>query len=84
MDFMIEVYRDKDDTYIASCPKLEVYSYGRTFDKAVARLKEVVNFYMESAKELGVSLEELCIGRKGINIPQERYFDLLKKRDHLH
>ncbi|MEW5767740.1 MAG: type II toxin-antitoxin system HicB family antitoxin [bacterium] len=81
---MIEVYKDKDETYIASCPKLEVYSYGHTLDKAVARLKEVVNFYMESARELGVSLEELCIGHKGSNIPQERYSSLLKNREHLH
>ncbi|MDI6795268.1 MAG: hypothetical protein QME81_20805 [bacterium] len=84
MDFAIEVYRDKDDTYIASCPNLEIYSYGPTIDRAVSRLKDVVSFYRESARELGVSLEDLCTGPKGSNIPQESYTNLAKDRLHLH
>lgn len=62
MEFTVEVFRDKENRYIASCPKLEVYSYGHTLDNAVSRLEKVVAFYVESAKELGVSLEEICRG----------------------
>lgn len=60
MDISVEVYRDKDNTYVASCPKLDVYSHGETLNKAVNRLREIVNFYVEAADELGLSLEELC------------------------
>ncbi|MBU0567061.1 type II toxin-antitoxin system HicB family antitoxin [bacterium] len=60
MDLSVEVYRDKDNTYVASCSKLDVYSQGETLNRAVNRLREIVNFYVESADELGLSLEELC------------------------
>lgn len=60
MDLSVEVYRDKDNTYVASCPKLDVWSCGETINKAVSRLREIVNFYIEAADELGLSLEELC------------------------
>lgn len=59
MYFSVEVFRKDQDTYVASCPELDIYSYGRSLEAAVERLKRVVNFYLESADEMGVSLEEL-------------------------
>lgn len=64
MEFTVEVFRDKENRYIASCPKLEIYSYGHTMDKAINRLEKVVAFYMDSARELGVTLEEVCLGNR--------------------
>lgn len=70
MEFMVEVFRDRNNGYIASCPKLDIYSYGNTVDKAVSRLEKIVNFYIESAKELGVTLEELCLNGKEVSPPR--------------
>lgn len=57
--FSVEVYRRDLRTYVAACPEMDVYSYGRTVDQAVERLKKVVSFYLESADEMGLSLGEL-------------------------
>ncbi|HAV42533.1 TPA: hypothetical protein DCX15_00750 [bacterium] len=65
MELAIEVFRDGgNNNYIASCPRLEIYTYGHTVNTAISRLEKVVNFYMESAKEMGVTLEEVCLGNK--------------------
>lgn len=64
MEFKLEVFKSEDNSFIATCPKLNIYSYGKTLDKAITRLREVVNFYLESADELGVTLEELCSSSK--------------------
>ena len=57
--FSGEVYRRDLRTYVAASPELDVFSYGRTVDQAVERLKRVVGFYLDSADEMGMSLEEL-------------------------
>lgn len=59
MYFSVEVYRKDTETYIASCPELDVHSYGQTTESAIERLKRIVNFYLESAEEMGMTLEEL-------------------------
>lgn len=59
MDLSIEVYQDKDNTYVASCSELDIHNHGETLNEAVNRLREVVNFYVASAEELGIDLEEL-------------------------
>jgi len=58
MDLSIEVYQDKDNTYVTSCFELDIHSHGETLNKAVNRLREVVNFYVASAEELGLVLED--------------------------
>ncbi|MEK8022701.1 MAG: hypothetical protein AAB229_02730 [Candidatus Hydrogenedentota bacterium] len=55
----MEVFRKDTETFVASCPELDIFSYGRTLESAVDRLKRVVSFYLESADEMGVSLEDL-------------------------
>ena len=57
--FSVEVYRKDPDTFVAFCSELDIYSYGPTIEFAVDRLKRIVNFYIESADEMGMTLEEL-------------------------
>lgn len=59
MYFSVEVYRKDTATFVAFCKELNIYSYGVSIDVAVDRLKRVVGFYLESAEEMGMSLEEL-------------------------
>jgi predicted RNase H-like HicB family nuclease len=40
--------------YSALCPELGVASQGETIEEAEANLKEAVELYLESAKELGI------------------------------
>lgn len=65
---LLQVIKEGEQAYIASYPKLEIYSYGKTISDAVSRLKEIIKFYIESAKELGISVEKLC------NVPSEEVF----------
>lgn len=59
MYFSVDVYRKDISTYVATCPELDIFAYGQTLDMAVNRLKRIVQFYMESAEEMGMTLEEL-------------------------
>lgn len=70
--FSVEVYRRDARTFVAACPEMDVFSYGRTIDQAVERLKRIVAFYLESADEMGLSLEEL--GLKGGGDPNAPKF----------
>lgn len=59
MYFSVDVFQKDRETFVASCPEFDIYSYGNTIELAVDRLKKVVGFYIESAEEMGVTLEEL-------------------------
>ena len=59
MYLSVDVFRKDAETFVASCPELDIFSYGRTLETAVERLKRVVTFYLESADEMGVTLEDL-------------------------
>jgi predicted RNase H-like HicB family nuclease len=52
--------------YSAFCPELGVASQGETIEEAEANLKEAVELYLESAKELGI-LEQV-LGEAGVDI----------------
>ncbi len=69
---LLQVFKDEEQAYIASYPKLQIYSYGKTIQEAVFRLKEIIKFYIESANEFGMSLEELC-GISSEQIQLNRY-----------
>jgi predicted RNase H-like HicB family nuclease len=47
------------DEFIANCPELDINCYGSDRDEAIRRIKKVINFYVESAKELGLDVESL-------------------------
>ncbi len=46
----IEVFKEESE-YIAKCKELNVFSYGKSSEKAVKRLHKVINFYLQSATE---------------------------------
>jgi len=49
---------------IATCPELDINCYGNDRDEAIRRIKKVIRFYIESAKELGLdvdSIDELSV-----------------------
>lgn len=43
--------------YIANCPELDVNCYGVSRDEAVRRIKNVLQFYIDSAHEFGLEVE---------------------------
>ncbi len=45
--------------FIANCPELDINCYGANRNEAVRRLKDVINFYINSAKELGIDINPL-------------------------
>lgn len=45
--------------FIANCPELDINCYGSDRNEAVRRLKDVINFYINSAKELGIDINPL-------------------------
>ncbi len=67
MDISIKLI-DNGSEYIANCPELDINCYGSDRDEALRRIKAVINFYISSAKELGISLNPLkdvsCDGDK--------------------
>jgi len=65
---LLQVVKEGYQGYIASYPKLQIYSYGKTIQEAIWRLKEIIKFYIDSSEELGISLENLC------NVPSEEIF----------
>ena len=49
------VYKpEPEGGYSALCPELGVASQGETIEEAEANLREAVELYLESAKELGI------------------------------
>ncbi len=50
-----------DKEFIARCPELDVNSYGTDKDEAIRRLVSVIQFYIESAKEVGLEVKGLSI-----------------------
>ena len=50
---------DNGSEYIANCPELDINCYGSNKEDALRRIKAVINFYLNSAKELGISINSL-------------------------
>ncbi|MBN1495564.1 MAG: hypothetical protein JXA07_02270 [Spirochaetes bacterium] len=44
---------------IANCPELDINCYGSDKAEAIRRIKKVIYFYVDSAKELGLDVESL-------------------------
>ncbi len=54
MKFRIEIERDEDGVFIASCPTLPgCRSDGATRDEAVRNMTEAIEAYLESLKKAG-------------------------------
>ena len=50
---------DNGSEYIANCPELDINCYGSNKEDALRRIKAVIYFYINSAKELGISINPL-------------------------
>jgi len=60
---------DNGSEYIANCPELDINCYGSDRDEAIRRIRAVINFYISSAKELGININPLKdISFNGSNI----------------
>ena len=50
---------ESNNEIIANCPELDINCYGSDKDEAIRRIKKVINFYVDSAKELGLDVDAL-------------------------
>ncbi len=48
----------QDDRVIATCPELEINCYASNAAEATKRIKDVISFYVESARDLGLDVED--------------------------
>ena len=46
-----------EEEIIARCPELDINCYGSEKNEAVKRLKDVIQFYVDSAKEFGLEVD---------------------------
>ena len=58
MKISVKLIKNNDEI-IANCPELDINCYGSDRDEAVRRIKSVIDFYINSAKELGLDVESL-------------------------
>ena len=49
----------QNEEIIANCPELDINCYGINKEEAVRRIKKVIHFYIEAAKDLGLNVEKL-------------------------
>lgn len=56
MEVQIELDQEKD-VFRASCPSLDIHCFGLSQGQALVRLKLVMQFYMETARERGLEID---------------------------
>ncbi len=61
MYFSVEIYRRDKGAFVAFTPDIGVYAYGATVEAAHRRLKHVVQFYLDTSEEFGVTLDQLGV-----------------------
>lgn len=49
---------EKDNTVIATCPELEINCYASNAVEAKNRIKKVISFYVDSARDLGLNVQD--------------------------
>lgn len=49
----------QENEIIANCPELDINCYGSDKNEAIRRIKSVISFYVESAKQMGLDVENL-------------------------
>jgi predicted RNase H-like HicB family nuclease len=48
----------QENEFIAVCPELDINCYGKDKSDAIRRIHSVIDFYIQSAKELGFDVTE--------------------------
>ena len=61
----LEVERE-DDVYVASCPDLDISSYGDTVENAYSHLKDAITLYLDTIEEDGE--RERIFQERGITV----------------
>lgn len=56
---------ESEHEFIARCPELDINCYGNDRKEAIRRLKSVIQFYINSAKEFGLEVEGVAISIDG-------------------
>ncbi|GEM_PF-883522 len=65
----VSVKEELEGGYSAVCTDLDVASQGETIDEAIENVKEAIELYIESAKELGIMddvLDKLGLTKKDL------------------
>ncbi len=58
-NFEVILEPEKEEGYHVFCPALKgCHSYGATKEEALEKIKEAIELWLESAKELGISIPE--------------------------
>ena len=58
-NFEVVLEPEDDGGYHVFCPALKgCHSYGATKDEAIEKIKEAIELWLESAKELGIRIPE--------------------------
>jgi len=60
----------QENEFIAVCPELDINCYGKDKPDAVRRIHNVIDFYIQSAKELGFDVNEF----KEISFADNSYY----------
>ena len=55
MDISVKVWQNEGQ-FIASCPELDIFTYGTNQGQARRRLQQVLVFYAETAPEMGYKI----------------------------
>ncbi len=50
---------ENNNEIIANCPELDINCYAADKNEALRRIRDVIHFYVDSARELGLSVETL-------------------------
>jgi len=58
MKISVKLIENKSE-FIANCPELDINCYGSNKNEAIRRIKSVIQFYIDSAKELGLDVQNL-------------------------
>ena len=58
MNISIKLIKTETE-FIANCPELDINCYGSDKNEAMERIRKVIAFYIESAKELGLDINPL-------------------------
>ena len=56
MEISIKLIK-KDNEIIANCPELDINCYGENREEAIKRIKSVIKFYIDSAQNLGLEVQ---------------------------
>lgn len=70
MNIEVKIKQLSNGQFQATSPKLNIHAFGNSKAKALVRLKLIINFYSDTAKEMGGSLLDLDFSNNNFKAPQ--------------